>query len=190
MPLIPGSAPVPHDPNNAKSDAIGLNNSAAFPQMRTTLEGLHNSAHFYYAMVSPHNAFRDPFVFLIHSNVDRIYAQWQTDPAHPERLVASTVYGAETNLDVPATDLLGHTQIQNLSHLVEPWSTGIQISENRPIRPWEPMHENQGHPHTYLDLSVVAPPYYDTNQTNFRPVDLHPPRSGQSDLPEPSLGAS
>ena len=42
---------------------------------------------------------------------------------------------------MPVPDLLGNTQIQNLTHLVEPWSTGIQISENRPIRPWEPTHE-------------------------------------------------
>ncbi|NBH03489.1 tyrosinase family protein [Amycolatopsis sp. SID8362] len=174
-PFVPGSAPVPYDPGNARSNAIGLNNPAAYPQMRAGLEQLHDLAHGYYANVSPHNAFRDPFVFLIHSNVDRIYAQWQTDPAHPERLAATTVYGAETNLDVPVPDLLGNTQIQNLSHLVEPWSTGIQVSENRPIRPWEPTHENQGVPHTYLDPSVVAPPCYDTNQTSFRIDEVENP---------------
>lgn len=174
-PFVPGSAPVPYDVNNTRSDAIGTNNNAAYPQMRSDLELLHNQAHVYFANVSPHNAFRDPFVFLIHSNVDRIFAQWQTDPAHPERLVPTTVYGSETNLDVPVPDLLGNTQIQNLSHLVEPWSTGVQISENRPIRPWEPTHENQGDPHTYLDLSVVAPPCYDTNQTNFRIDEVQNP---------------
>src|SRR5439155_21962140 len=47
------------------------------------LEALHNDAHPYFANVSPHNAFRDPFVFLLHSNVDRLFALWQTDPAHP-----------------------------------------------------------------------------------------------------------
>jgi Common central domain of tyrosinase/von Willebrand factor type A domain len=172
--LIPGSAPVPYDTTN-RSDAIGLNNNQAYPAMRQTLENLHNLAHVYFGNVSPHNAFRDPFVFLLHSNLDRIYAQWQTDPMHFERLVESTVYGAESNLDVPVPDLLGDTQIQNLTHLVEPWSTGIQVTENRPIRPWEPTHENQGIPHTYHHISVVAPPCYDTNQNTFRINEVENP---------------
>ena len=54
--------------------------------MRDALEQLHNGSHVYFGNVSPHIAFRDPLVFLLHSNVDRIFAQWQTDPAHPERL--------------------------------------------------------------------------------------------------------
>jgi hypothetical protein len=173
-PLVPGSPPQPYDTTN-QSDAIGVNNGQAFPQMRADLENLHNGAHGYYANVSPHNAFRDPFVFLLHSNVDRIYAQWQTDPAHPDRLSEATVYGAESNLDVPVPDLLGNTQIQNLTHLVEPWSTGVQISENRPIRPWEPTHENQGVPHTYHDISLIAPPCYDTNGTTFRIDEVENP---------------
>jgi len=53
--------------------------------MRLVLENLHNLSHVYYANVSRTTAFRDPFVYLLHSNVDRIYAQWQTDPNHPER---------------------------------------------------------------------------------------------------------
>jgi hypothetical protein len=173
-PFVPGSAPDPYDKTNA-SDGIGLNSNKAFPAMRNDLENLHNLAHVYFADVNPHDAFRDPFVFLLHSNVDRIYAQWQTDPNHPERLDPNTVYGAESNLDVPVPDLLGHTQIQNLTHLVEPFSTGIQISENRPIRPWEPTHENQGVPHTYHDISVVAPPCYDTNQSTFRIDEVENP---------------
>jgi hypothetical protein len=173
-PFVPGSAPVPYDTTN-QSDALGVNNSQAFPALRVALENLHNGAHGYYANVSPHDAFRDPFVFLLHSGIDRIYAQWQTDPAHPERLDPNTVYGAEASLDVPVPDLLGDTQIQNLTHLVEPWSTGIQVTENRPIRPWEPTHENQGSPHTYHDISVVAPPCYDTNSSTFRIDEVENP---------------
>jgi hypothetical protein len=173
-PLVAGSAPQPYDPTN-RSDAIGVNNPQAFPRMRSALEDLHNFAHIYYANVNPHDAFRDPFVFLLHSNIDRIYAQWQTDPAHPERLSEATIYGTESNLDVPVPDLLGKIQIQNLSHLVEPWSTGIQISENRPIRPWEPAHENQGVPHTYHDISLIAPPCYDTNSSSFRVDEVEKP---------------
>ena len=43
-----------------------------------------------------------------------LFARWQTDPSHPERLNPNTVYGSESNLDV-------------LNHNVEPWSTGHSI---------------------------------------------------------------
>jgi Common central domain of tyrosinase len=172
-PLAPGSAPVPCDKRN-QSDKIGKHNNHAFRKMRVDLENLHGDAHRYFAappQVSAHNAFRDPFVFLLHSNVDRIYAQWQTDPRHPERLRAPDVYGVEADLDVQVDDLLGKTQTQNLTHLVEPWSTGIQVTEHRPIRPWEPKHENLGEPHNYHDPRVVTPPKYDTNQSAVNDVE-------------------
>lgn len=164
-PLVPGSAPVPYDTTN-QSDAIGLNNNQAFPAFRVPLESLHNGAHGYFANVDPHHAFRDPFVYLLHSNVDRIYAQWQTDPNHTERLEIQNVYGAESNADVVIPDPFGPgTVTQNLTYLVEPWSTGI--GHYHPIRPWEPTHEHQGIPHDYHDISLVAPPCYDTNQSYF-----------------------
>lgn len=134
---------------------------------RTAWEDVHNSAHPYFADISPHDAFRDPFVFLLHSNVDRLFAEWQCDPNHPERLDPNTVYGAEGNLDVDVF-AVGVSSSQNLSHQVEPWSTGH--GEYQDIRPWEPTHENQGFPHTYHDLSVVAPPCYDTLPTTVRVV--------------------
>ncbi len=167
-PLVPIATIAGHPfgevcPNIPINNDGDMTSALTFPEFRLRLECVHDKAHVYYAAVSPHDAFRDPFVFLLHSNVDRIYAQWQTDPARSERLDPNTVYGAESSLDVPVPDLLGNTQIQNLTHLVEPWSTGIQITENRPIRPWEPTHENQGYPHDYHHSSVVAPPRYDTN---------------------------
>lgn len=131
-----------------------------FPTFKVALEGLHNQAHRYFAKVSQHIAFRDPFVFFLHSNADRIYARWQTDPAHPERLAPDTVYGTDSNLDVTVLEE-GKQIVQNLTHLVEPWSTGA--GEFHSIRPWEPTHENQGVPHTYHHISVVTPPRYDTN---------------------------
>jgi len=142
-----------------------IDNNPTFPTFRRRLETLHENAHVYLANVSPHVAFRDPLVFLIHSNVDRIFAKWQTDPLHPERLNEATVYGSESNLDV-VVSAFGETHVQNLTHLVEPWSTGQ--GDFHPIRPWEPTHENQGFPHDYHDISVVAPPCYDTNLSTFR----------------------
>src|SRR6266481_5759154 len=102
---------------------------------RTAWEDIHNQAHPYFADISPHDAFRDPFVFLLHSNVDRIFARWQTDPAHPERLDPAMVYGAEANLDVDVIAVGTHS-VQNLTHQVEPWSTGT--GDFGAIRPWEP----------------------------------------------------
>jgi hypothetical protein len=139
---------------------------------RTAWEDIHNQAHPYFADISPHDAFRDPFVFLLHSNVDRIYAMWQCDPAHPERLDPNTVYGAESNMDVDVI-AVGIHSVQNLTHQVEPWSTGTGAFAN--IRPWEPTHENQGFPHDYHHITVVAPPCYDTNPTIVHVVDVENP---------------
>jgi len=150
--------------NNDSTDANFRNNIK--PNFfRTAWEDVHNQAHPYFANISPHDAFRDPFVYLVHSNVDRLYAKWQTDPAHQERLSPTTVYGSESNLDVNV-NAVGVQSLQNLTHLVEPWSTGH--GDFRDIRPWEPTHENQGFPHDYHHISVVAPPCYDTNQSSFR----------------------
>jgi len=128
--------------------------------MRKKLEEVHDNMHGFVFMGGPHISFRDPFVFLLHSNVDRLFARWQTDPAHPKRLNPNTVYGTESNLDVPVVSV-----IQNLNHNVEPWSTGHsfdQFGEEHFTRPWY-APENKGVPHSYKDPSVVSPPLYDTN---------------------------
>jgi Common central domain of tyrosinase len=177
----PGPPPAPLITANQESHILGLQdfgpaiaqNHANDPNFtnikpnyfRTAWEDIHNQAHPYFADISPHDAFRDPFVFLLHSNVDRIYAMWQTDPAHSERLDPNTVYGAESNMDVDVI-AVGMHSVQNLTHQVEPWSTGH--GQFNDVRPWEPTHENQGFPHDYHHLSVVAPPCYDTNQSTFR----------------------
>jgi|GEM_PF-1369190 len=155
-----------------------------FPSMRQALESLHNDAHVYFADVSPHLAFRDPFVYLLHSNIDRIYAMWQTDstaPGYPSRLQPNTVYGSESTGDFMVNDEEHAVpQIQNMTHNVEPWSTGANTFRDADpahpgsiilttfyIRPWS-APDNQGQPHDYHDLSVVTPPCYDTNHTVVR----------------------
>jgi len=162
------------------SDIIGTNLS--FPEFRVRLECVHNFAHTYIADVDPHHAFRDPLVFLLHSNVDRIFARWQTDPAHPERLDPNTIYGSDTNLNVTVDSEFGLTT-QNLSHNVEPWSTGL--GRFATIRPWaipadavetaasvpnlnqalrrQLLNLSRASPHDYYDNSVVAPRMYETN---------------------------
>ncbi|MCU1260904.1 MAG: common central of tyrosinase protein, partial [Bryobacterales bacterium] len=161
----------PAVPTNHQNDANFVNNIKP-NYFRTAWEDIHNQTHPYFADISPHDAFRDPFVYLLHSNVDRIYAMWQCDPTHPERLDPNNVYGLEGNMDVDVIAVGVHS-VQNLTHQVEPWSTGQGEFHN--IRPWEPTHENQGSPHDYHDLSVVAPPCYDTLPTTVRIVAAENP---------------
>lgn len=177
-PLVVGSAPDPMkiDGVNVADIEANILQQIDFPSMRQALEQLHGNAHVYFANVSPHTAFHDPFVYLLHSNVDRIYAMWQTDPTdpnYPARLQPNTVYGSESTGDFTVSDGIHPVQqIQNMTHNVEPWSTGantfraedpanpantILVTFN--IRPWS-APDNQGEPHDYHDMSVVTPPCY------------------------------
>ncbi|MDZ4286788.1 MAG: tyrosinase family protein [Prosthecobacter sp.] len=132
-------------PASAAGD-VSIVNAVDYTAMRGLLESVHNAMHGFVNMGSQHTAFRDPFVFLLHSNVDRLYARWQTDPAHQERLNPTTVYGAES------TD-------PELNGPIPPWS-GTPPT----VRPFAPP-ENQQSAKTYKDPLIVNPPYYDTNQT-------------------------
>lgn len=115
--------------------------------MRVLMEAVHNAMHGFVNMGGAHISFRDPFVFLLHSNVDRLFARWQTDPAHPERLIPNTVYGSESG-------------DPELNGTIAPWA-GTPPT----VRPFAPP-ENQQVAKTYKDPSVVAPPRYDTNFAN------------------------
>ena len=123
-----------------------------YKSMWLLLEALHGGAHGFIGgtLEDMHASFRDPFVFLLHSNVDRLVAKWQTDPARPERLNPATIYSGFTD-----------SELAKLDQNVEPWSTGVGAFHA--IRPWESTHENQGVPHDYHHISVVSPPRYDTN---------------------------
>ena len=93
--------------------------------MRQLLEPVHDSMHGFVAMGSQHISFRDPFVFLLHSNVDRLFALWQMQLGKQERLDPNLVYGPE---DDP-----------RLNRDVEPWSTGHafdMFGDEHFTRPW------------------------------------------------------
>jgi len=91
-----------------------------------------------------HSAFEDPFVFLLHSNVDRIWAMWQTVPGKSYRLDPRLTYGIETD------DAL-------ITEFMEPWAGG------RAMTPWNPAEPgNEVLRKNSLDPSVVRPPRYDT----------------------------
>jgi hypothetical protein len=119
--------------------------ASQFPQVRVAVENAHDTSHGYIggSIGQPHFSFHDPFVFLLHSNVDRLWAKWQTKPGQAWRLDPNQVYGSDGNA-AAITDNL------------QPWdgSTGL--------RPWAPP-ENQQVAKNCKHVSVVAPPLYDFN---------------------------
>lgn len=141
------------------SDAAIVHGSDAQPQasqwpgVRAAIENAHNSAHNFFGpgsnIQSGHSSFEDPFVFLLHANVDRLWAEWQTQPGQDWRLNPDLVYGSES-----AT-----TGAQGILNALKPWDGTVEFGSAIP--PWtagstEIEIKNCRHP------SVVAPPCYDT----------------------------
>ena len=127
-------------------------NKGEFTAFNAALQAAHNQAHSFIGgtLGNSHFSFHDPFVFLLHSNMDRLWAEWQTDPTHPGRIVPSTAYG----LAVPPTP----TPDPFVEH-VEPWAGGTGLV------PWS-SDVTQRAVISYYDQSVIAPPCYDTNHQN------------------------
>jgi len=164
------------------TEDLAILNATDYPTMRNRLESVHNDMHGFVNMGNQHISFRDPFVFLLHSNVDRIFARWQTDPAHPERLDSALVYGPESNLDVRVG-----AHIQNVNNNIEPWSTGQsedQFGVEHSTRPWF-APESQGVPKTYKHDTIVTPHVYDTNG---QPIPIDPSESTRSLILRTSRG--
>lgn len=125
--------------------ATGNNASQAqqYPQFRLALEGAHNAIHGYIGgtIGFGHTAFEDPFVFLLHSNVDRLFACWQNARGRGWRHSPNHVYGDDGSSSEILEDM-------------EPWAGASGL------RPWAPpeneqVAKNARHP------SVVKPPLYD-----------------------------
>ena len=151
-------------PNIRPSDDADVIKADSYPEMRGILEGIHDLAHGYIGgtLGNPHRSFRDPFVFLLHSNVDRLFALWQLQPGHAERLDPERVYGSEsaTVAQGPVVGILtplepwagvGAPDLEAGVIATRPWA----LPENEQLRPEN--QKNSKHP------SVVAPPRYDTN---------------------------
>jgi hypothetical protein len=150
-----------------------LNNLIQGCEMGTSNNCAHGMAHGYIggSIGNPHTSFRDPFVFLLHSNVDRLWAMWQTQPGHPERLDPNQVYGTDSS----SAAITGPLQ---------PWAgeANWMVTGGWPVRPWY-TPENQQVIKNCKDPSVVAPPCYDTLPTYPATVTLETPSINFNDVP-------
>jgi len=131
----------------------GLPQDQQYPAFQIALQGAHNSAHGYIGgtISLQHFSFHDPLVFLLHSNMDRLWSTWQGAAAW--RRSGSQVYGT----DGTAPSIVGD---------LDPWA-----GEQPPLlRPWAPP-DNQQVAKNCKTASVVKPSLYDTTvnqQTNWR----------------------
>jgi Common central domain of tyrosinase len=136
--------------------------------------GAHGEAHTYIGgdIRDPHLSFRDPFVFLMHSNIDRLWAMWQRQPGfEAQRLDPAQVYGTEEN-SVGSGDVEFGDPSWGILSPMEPWAgytaqtpaTG-QVTSLWPIRPWFAPENEQNLPannKNAKDFSIVVSPSYDT----------------------------
>jgi hypothetical protein len=135
-----------------------------FPTMRVKMELLHNWVHGYIGgtIGEVHTSFQDPFVFLLHSNVDRLFASWQlrargNHSRALSRLKPDEVYGDERDtVDglVPNPQAPGSfTFAGGISSTMKPWDGTVRL-----MQPWAAHPE----PLTSLEPRIVRPPLYDT----------------------------
>jgi hypothetical protein len=160
-------------------------NAPDFPSFDSLMQdGAHFLAHDWIGgnLRDPHMSFRDPFVFLLHANVDRLWAMWQSQPGHPERLDPAQTYGSSSN-------------DPSITAPLEPWAgeSGWQTRPDSeighwPTRPWY-SPENQQVSKTSKDPSVVLPPCYDTLPSYPPQVTLQTPSITFNDVPEGETAA-
>jgi len=125
------------------ASSAGLAQGDQFDAFDVALQSTHDTVHSSYirgTIGEQHIAFRDPFVFLLHANVDRLWALWQLQAGQRWRLDPDQVYGI-------------HTGSVSITSVMEPWAG------DGGVEPWvsSPAPKNAKHP------SIVAPPCYDTN---------------------------
>jgi hypothetical protein len=149
----PAGAPgVPADAT-ILSSADGDPQAQQWTTFRESVESAHDTAHTFFGdegtISQIHSAFEDPFVFLLHANVDRLFAQWQTAPGEDWRLDPDQVYGDQSET---ADD-------EGVLHSLQPWDGTVTFGAA--IEPWvAPSSEIEVK--NCRHASVVRPPCYDT----------------------------
>jgi len=142
--------------------ADNLPQNRQFRRFRQRLEGAHNTLHDYIGgtLEDGHTSFRDPFVYLLHSNIDRIWASWQKVLGQEWRLDPDLTYGIESNTVAVGED-------PGILTPLSPWC-GINAPDIEtgvlPARPWaSPENEDQlpENRKNSRDPTVVQPPEYD-----------------------------
>lgn len=142
------------------ADTTIIQSADALPQpqqwttFRTTLESAHDTAHGFFGFCTNiwhlHSAFEDPFVFLLHSNVDRLFAMWQAEPGQEWRLDPDLVYGDQKDTNDP----------KGILHNLQPWDGTVEYGA--PIPPWDGSVPSAIEVKNCRHPSVVTPPCYDT----------------------------
>jgi hypothetical protein len=123
--------------------------SPSWEQMRAALEDVvHNYAHVPFLCnhgeVSSSRAPMDPMFWLLHANVDRLWANWQDQD--PTRKTVAGAYGGE----------LG--SLNGVS--IEPWTSGTGAPHTtKPLRPWTTADGYQ-QPITYTNPAILVPVRY------------------------------
>jgi len=157
------SAILARDPYGPFTSYCGFGCPPAPPSSAPFMSALedysHNYSHGFIGgnMNFPSSSAEDPFFFMLHGNVDRLWAQWQRDPAHLPRLDPAQTYGASLASDA------------NLQLTMSPWDGspgGATSASSFPIQPWEtttpaPSGGTYVVAKTPDDPSVVSPPIYD-----------------------------
>jgi hypothetical protein len=166
-----------HVPFYTDQDIVESKN---YSEMRLKLEHVHNYAHNYIggSIGDAHTAFRDPFIFLLHSNVDRLFAAWQLrrGKKFEDRLDPDKVYEYEKD-----TEAKGSTSpfiIVGIKTMLSPWcgigypyKVSMVGQREEPgvndVRPWaypENWHRDPNKPDekpkNSLDPSIVIPRLY------------------------------
>lgn len=168
----PDTGALVHHDIGSDEDMLDAGGTAAeqYKNMRLRLEKEHNWVHGFIGgnIGAPgfHQAFEDPFVFLLHSNVDRLWASWQLWPVGDMRQVSwrldpEQVYGNEG--DTERTPIIpNEPRVEGIMTPMEPWagnpSNDIDFRET--VRPWG-SPDNQPVVKNSKDPSVVRPPLYD-----------------------------
>lgn len=128
------------------------------PFMSALEDCSHNYSHGYIggnSMCCPAYSAQDPFFFMLHGNVDRLWAQWQRNPSDLPRLDPTQTYSPSLGTD------------PNLSLTMSPWDGslgGSTSASSYQIQPWETGTSGGYYVVGKLptDPSVVSPPIYDT----------------------------